>query len=265
MNTEKLANEQKIQELESKLRESEDKFAQCLREKEDFIYIASHDLKAPLRKLSTFVERLAEKSKDVLGKEGLGYLQRIENNIIAMQSMIDGLSALCNMEAGDFAKCDLQELLNETIKELERIIQEKKARITVSSLPIIEGNPLQLKEVFKNLITNSIIFQDISHSPKIDISARLLTDEEKISFQLPVDRVYCQLNFTDNGIGFQQEDAEKIFKPFERLHGKSTYPGNGLGLAICKRIINIHSGILYATGKENAGSLFVLILPQIHQ
>lgn len=266
MNIEKQLYEQKILELEKKLLESNNSLAYCQQEKEEFIYIASHDLKAPLRKLSTFAERLAQKSMDVLSEEALSYLQRIEITIKGMQSLIDGLSVLSNINAeDDFIKCDLNKLMDEVVKESAQIIKEKNASISVSSLPIIEAYPAQLKEVFKNLFDNSFTFQPEGQGPQINITSDLLTGEEKISFNLPVEKVYYQIKFQDNGIGFKQEYAEQILKPFERLHGRSAYPGNGLGLSISKKIINKHDGILYAQGNESAGSLFVLILPQIRQ
>jgi len=266
MTTKKKSYEEKIVELENKLLQRTLDLKMCQKENEEFIYIASHDLKAPLRKLSTFSSRLSEKAGNLLGQEGLSYLQRIEKTVAAMQSLVDSLSALSEIETGiNFVNCDLNLIMNQLIKELEEIFQQKNATIKISQLPIIEANAAQMKEVFKNLINNSLLFQPEGQAPQIIVTSELLNREEKTDYNLDSGKEYYKIEFTDNGIGFNQEYANQIFKPFKRLHGKSTYPGNGLGLAICKKIVIMHQGNMYAKGNENAGSLFVLILPQIHE
>ena len=253
---------QKVVQPQQKAQASEADFINCLKEKEEFINIAAHELKAPLRKITTFSQRLAEKC-DQLNEEALAYLKRIENNIEIMQSLIDDLSAFSQIPANaDFAKCDVDILINEVLKESATLVKENNAAVHFTALPSLECNPKLLKEVFKNLIDNSIKFQPKGQDAEISIESQLLNEEEKIKLELPVDLTYYKITFADNGIGFEQENASKVFKPFQRLNGKSEYAGNGLGLAICKKIIDMHKGLLYATGILNTGCLFVLILPQ---
>ena len=253
---------QKLLQSQQKL-QSEAALINCFKEKEEFIYIAAHELKAPLRKITTFSERLTEKCDNKLNEEALAYLKRIEKNIEIMQSLIDDLSNLSQIEANaNFVKCDLEILINEVLKESAVSIEENNAAIHFTEFPSLECNPKLLKEVFKNLIDNSIKFQPKGQDAQIKIESQFLNNEEKITLQLPVDAVYCKITFADNGIGFEQENADKVFKPFQRLNGKSEYAGNGIGLAICKKIIDIHNGLLYANGNVNAGCVFVLILPQ---
>jgi len=262
MNTKKPAKQQTIRELEMKLEKSSTDLTSCMKEKEEFIYIAAHELKAPLRKITTFSERLKEKSQQ-LSDESLLYLERIEKNIACMQSMINGLSKLAEIEPENFEKVDLNLLIQQIIENDAAVIEEKKAEITIAELPVVEGNAFQLKEVFKNLINNSLKFQPESQTPKITIQSQLLSEDEKIKFNFDAGKVFYEIKITDNGIGFRGENAGKIFQPFIRLNGKSEFPGEGLGLAISKKIIKMHNGVLYANAAEDSGSFFVIIIPQI--
>jgi hypothetical protein len=266
MTTENSLYTQRIIDLEKKLEQSRNDLDCCKKEKSEFIYIASHDLKTPLRKLTTFTERLVEKSGAQLNEEALSYLQRIEKNVSFMQSLIDGLSELSEIETNvHFEICDLNKVIKGVLEESEALLKTNDAVVHLSTLPTLDCSALLLKKVFKNIINNSIKFQPEGQVPQIYIESDLLKVQEKINFNLPVEEVYYKIKFADNGIGFNEEDARKILKPFERLNGRAAYPGNGLGLAICNKIIKMHHGIFYAEGKENGGSLFVLILPSILQ
>lgn len=266
MTTEKSLYNQRITDLERKLERSRNDLDRCKKDKDEFIYIASHDLKAPLRKLITFSELLLQKSGEQLSEEAFSYLQRIEKNVSSMQSLIDGLSELSEIETNvHFAKCDLNKIINEVLKESEAILKKNDAAVHLSTLPTLDCNALLLKKVFKNIIDNSLKFQPKGQAAQISIESHLLKIEEKINLHLQVEEIYYKIKFADNSIGFNEEDAAKILKPFERLNDRSAYPGNGLGLAICNKIIKIHHGMFYAKGQENAGSLFVLILPAILQ
>jgi signal transduction histidine kinase len=236
----------------------------CKNAMDEFIDIASHDLKAPMRKLRTFSERLIEKAEG-LNEDAMMYVKRIERTVVSMQSLIDGLTALANIGTEfDFISCDLNETVNEVLTDFSDLIKKEQAEIHVEELPIIEAASELMKEVFKNLFDNALKFQPKEHIAEITISSKELANEEKIKFNLPINKVYFQIKFADNGIGFNEENADVILKPFVRLNGNSTYPGNGLGLAFCKKIIEMHAGIFVAKGKENNGSVFTLILPQIH-
>jgi signal transduction histidine kinase len=266
MSTENLQYEQRITELEKKLQLMAYHLESCKKEKNEFIYLASHDLKAPLRKVATFVERLIPFTKSQQNEDAFSFIERIKKNVLRMQSLIDDLSAFCEIEAPpDFEKCDLNILMNEVLEGLAIKLKEKAATIHLSDLPALYCDPSQLKMVFKNIIDNAIKFQPKSEAAELTISSDLLNEHEKIKYHLPAEKSYYEIRFTDNGIGFNDEDAAQILKPFVRLNGQSAYPGNGLGLAACDKIIKLHNGIFYAKGIENKGSVFVLILPEFLQ
>jgi len=182
-----------------------------------------------------------------------------------MQSLIDDLSKLSEIEAKDFEKCDLNDILNAVLEESSARWEINSAVIHISDLPVIYGNTAQLKLVFKNIIDNAVKFQPEDQSPEISISADVLKEEEKTKYHLPTENVYYEIKFADNGIGFNDKEGMEILKPFVRLNGKSSYAGNGIGLAVCDKIIKLHNGIFYAKAIENKGSVFVLILPEFLQ
>ena len=265
MSTENGVMGQRIIELEKELKQAYEDLHCCKKEKEEFIYIASHDLKAPLRKLSTFTERLIRLAGEDLNQDALSCIARIQKNVFSMQSLIDDLSKLSEIEAKDFEKCHLNDILNAVLEESSARWEINSAVIHISDLPVIYGNTAQLKLVFKNIIDNAVKFQPEDQSPEISISADVLKEEEKTKYHLPTENVYCEIKFADNGIGFNDKEGMEILKPFVRLNGKSSYAGNGIGLAVCDKIIKLHNGIFYAKAIENKGSVFILILPEFLQ
>jgi signal transduction histidine kinase len=231
----------------------------------DFIDMAVHDLDAPLRKLSLLVGMLMDKlSPD---KDTQVYIERIENCVGDMRSLIDDLSVLAKVSSGkrEYTSCKLNSIIEQSLEDLPLTAKEKEAVINKYSLPEIEGDAEQYYCLFRNLIENAIKFSKKDTTPEIHIQSSVLNDNEKDQFHLPPDRLYYKIEIADNGIGFKKEFSEKIFRPFVRLHGKSQFPGNGMGLAICKKIMNIHQGIIYAEGMENEGARFTLVLPETHR
>ncbi len=266
MSRENLLNEQRITELEKKLQQVTADLNCCKKEKDEFIYMASHDLKAPLRKLITFTDRLVRQAGKDLDENALSCIERIQKNVLSMQSLIDDLSAFSEIEAPlHFDKYDLNNLINEVLEKLDTQLKENATTIHLSPLPTLNCNPSQLKIVFENIIDNAIKFKQKELSATITIWSNLLKEEEKIKFNLPPEKVFYQIRFADNGIGFNEDDATQILKPFVKLNGQSSYPGIGLGLAVCNKIVKLHKGIFYAKGIENKGSVFVLILPEFLQ
>jgi light-regulated signal transduction histidine kinase (bacteriophytochrome) len=251
--------EDKIEQLSRALESYKKNYA-------EFIDIATHDLEAPLRKLSMLIERLTSKYKNISENdaETLEWITRINGCIRDMRSLIDGLSELAavNENPMGYASCNVGKIVKEVLHDLEPVIKEKKAVIKESNLPTIQGMETQLNQLFKNLLENAIRFGKKNISPQIDISSYRINDEEKKLSDLQQTRVYYKIEISDNGIGFKQEYAQKIFQPFVRLNGKSAFAGNGLGLAICKKIIDNHKGILFAESMENTGTRFILILPE---
>ena len=261
MDTQNLLLE-RIDHLENELQKATEDLQNQKIHNEEFILIASHDLQAPLRKLSTFVERLNNKTKDIPGEEITNYTDRILSTVKNMRSLIEGLAELSTVTTleNTFEKIDLNSLLNNII---QNALPEQKKNISFSDLPFIPGNYIQMKHLFENLFDNAIKFQKKDISLQLTIHAEQLKEEEKFNLDLLPNKKYTKIEISDNGIGFEQQYAEKIFQPFQRLFGKSEYAGNGLGLAICKKIAEKHNGKLYAKGIKNTGATFILILPEI--
>ncbi len=233
-------------------------------ELEGFAYIASHDLQEPLRKLTAFSDRLQSKFGDKLGDEGKLYLDRMAAAAENMRILIDDLLEFSRTARSEnhFSKQDMTSLLKAAMSDLEVKIEESEAIIEATALPVIDVIPVQIKRLFVNLLSNSIKFKNGGQSPVIRISCDRLTDPEKKNHGLQPGKEYIRLTVQDNGIGFENEYAEKIFQIFQRLHGKHEYPGSGIGLAICKKIVENHNGIIYAKSEQNQGSLFIVILPE---
>lgn len=230
----------------------------------EFMDLAVHDLDAPLRKLTVLVGMLTTK---VAGNNDVqSYIERIEHCVVDMRSLIDDLSAFGKINADDikFVSCAVNEVVQLALQDMPPVIKEKQAVISIVSLPVIDADLNQLVRLFEILIENAITFSKTGTVPEVQILSSVLTIDEKDHLNLEHGRVYHKIEINDNGIGFNNEYAEKIFKPFTRLHGKSQFPGNGIGLAICKKIVDNHDGIIYAEGRENEGAKFILILPESH-
>ena len=229
-----------------------------------FSYIASHDLQEPLRKILTFSNRLQVKAKDSLSEEAKTYLGKIDVASVRMTSLIKDLlnyTRITNKEEL-FELTDLNETLTDILLDFELLIEEKKAIIKSEPLPTIEAIPMQMNQLFCNLIGNALKFSKAGVSPVINIFSRMLSIEEiKEYADLNQKSSYCEIIFKDEGIGFDQQYAEKIFIIFQRLSQPGLFTGTGIGLAICKKITDQHHGKIFAISKENVVAAFHVILP----
>ena len=228
---------------------------------EEFAYVASHDLQEPLRKISVFGDRLLAVEKE-LGKDNRIYLKKIIDSSLRMQALIDDLLIISRISHDkSFQQFSLQTILNEVLLLLEHKIEKQKAIIKSDPLPTAEIIPSQFRQLFQNLLSNSLKFIKPGVQPKIDITWKYLTQTDVSKFSIAKSRRYLEIRFSDNGIGFENEYAGRIFAIFQRLHGKAEYEGTGIGLAICKKIVENHGGVILASGELGKGSTFTVIIP----
>lgn len=233
-------------------------------ELEEFAYVASHDLQEPLRKLSTFGERLRNRNGDQLSEEGIVYLNRMMASAESMRVLIDNLLEFSRVTRiqHPFEKADMSRLVREVLEELDLSIEDSHATIMLQHLPAIEVMPLQIKQLFSNLVTNALKFRQPGIPLRVTIRSEKLTRTEKEKYKLRAGKIYYRFEVADNGIGFEEMYAERIFQLFQRLHGKAEYPGSGIGLAICRKIADNHHGLIMAESVPGKGATFSIILPE---
>lgn len=233
-------------------------------ELEEFAYVASHDLQEPLRKISTFGQRLQLKMGNSLGQDGNIYINRMMIATDNMRKLIDNLLELSKISQNKqpTEQVDLSFIFSEVLEELDLKIDETNTRIKIDTLPVLEAIPSQMQQLFANLINNCIKFRKKDVPLHIHIGSEKVNALIKKDFNLsPADEFFC-ISIQDNGVGFEQEYAEKIFQIFQRLQGKSEYPGTGIGLSICKKIVTNHKGHIYAKSELGEGATFFIILPE---
>ncbi|MEP7321892.1 MAG: CHASE3 domain-containing protein [Saprospiraceae bacterium] len=229
-----------------------------------FNHIASHDLQEPLRKIQTFISRITEKEMANMSPAGKEYFSKIQTSAKRMRVLIDDLLAFSRMNKIEkvFEDTDLNVLLDNARQELAQAIEEHKALISSDPLPVLSVIPFQIQQLFTNLISNSLKYSKPGVVPIIKIQC------EKAAFNLnsnthpDTHHRYYKISFIDNGLGFDQKYAENIFLLFYRLHQDSEYPGTGIGLSICKKIVENHYGFISASSKVNEGATFNILLPE---
>ena len=241
-----------------------DELARSNRELEDFAFVASHDLQEPLRKIRAFGNRLESGYNDVIDERGRDYLARMLNAAERMSMLISDLLAFSRVSTRgkDFDDVNLKTAVESILGDLEIAITEKSAQINVGDLPTVRGDKSQLEQVFLNLLSNALKFQSEGVTPVVNVSAQDATEEETKDLLLSEEYEWTKITVSDNGIGFDQSFAEKIFAPFQRLHGRSEYKGTGIGLAVCRRIVERHNGQITATSAPGKGVTFSIIMPK---
>jgi light-regulated signal transduction histidine kinase (bacteriophytochrome) len=216
--------------------------------------VASHDLKEPVRKIKTYYNRIMDEFDNTLPEKVKTYLERMNSATNRMYAMIEGVlnySKLGNLEQ-TFRPVNLQEIIKEIKTDLDVLIQAKNAEITSKELPVINGSPILLYQLFYNLILNSLKFSKKEVPPQIRISGQKVREEGKDFFEITL---------SDNGIGFEPQFEKEIFGAFTRLNPLDEYEGTGLGLALCKKIVERHHGTLWAKGRVMEGATFSVRLP----
>lgn len=258
-------SEQKIKKLNLQLLENNDQLKNTIEELDRFAYVASHDLQEPLRKILIFSDKLEQGYKDALGNDAASYLEKIVKSSERMHQLINDLlkfSRYTNDNFG-FEKTDLNQVLKDVLSDVEMEIQKKKAKVIVEDLPTIWAIPSQMRQVFQNLISNSLKFSRDGVDPEIVISGKRTSASEVFGIsRKSTNDNYYQIYFSDNGIGFDSKYAKEIFVVFKRLHSYHDFEGTGIGLSICKKIIEKHNGFITAESALNEGSTFTITLPE---
>jgi light-regulated signal transduction histidine kinase (bacteriophytochrome) len=233
-------------------------------ELESFNYIASHDLKEPLRKIQTFTSRIIEKGEDLLPQDTIYYFDKIVSSASRMQLLIEDILMFSQTTANEksFEKTDLNLVLQEVKIILSTSFEEKKATIEYNELPAIMAIPFQMQQLLLNLISNALKYGKESVAPYIKISSSVV-DSSLLESSVLISNAtsYNLISVEDNGIGFEEQYADKIFDLFTRLHEKNQYSGTGVGLAICKKIIYNHQGFITTQSSIGQGSVFNLYFP----
>lgn len=229
------------------------------RELEEFAYVASHDLQEPLRKIMAFGDRLRSKYGMVLDEVGQDYLLRMQNAAARMQSLISDLLNLSRISTRGqpFEAVDLHLIVADVLRDLETAIEQQRGIINIGDLPVITADPVQMRQLFQNLLGNALKFHRPGVAPVIKISSQLVQEP---TAAYPV----YWLDIGDNGIGFDEKYVTRIFQPFQRLHGAQSYEGTGMGLAICRRIVERHGGVISAKSQPGVGTTFRITVPAGH-
>jgi PAS domain S-box-containing protein len=229
------------------------KLEQSNRDLQEFAYVASHDLQEPRRKVQAFSDLMISEYGDALDETGRDYMKRMDSACQRMMTLITDLLSFARVStrAQPFTEVDLNTVAQDVVSDLENQIESTQGRIEICKLPMIEADPTQMHQLLQNLISNALKFHHEGNSPLVKVSAKINGDA-------------CQISVEDNGISFDIQYLDRIFKPFERLHSREEYEGSGMGLAICRRIAERHGGKITAASASGKGATFIVTLP-IHQ
>ncbi len=257
--TERKRAEEKLQAFALRLERSN-------RELEQFASVAAHDLQEPLRKIQAFGDRLKTKCGASLSEDGQDYLERMLHAAIRMRTLINDLLTFSRLttKAQPFVPVNLAAVAREVVSDLEDRIQQTGAQVHLAELPTIDADPLQIRQLLQNLLGNALKFHRSDAVPLLRIDGKLLDRPGPDGPGRVEDSAVCQLLVQDNGIGFEEQYLDRIFDVFQRLHGRQEYEGTGMGLAICRKIVDRHGGSITARSAPGEGSTFIVTLP-VHQ
>jgi signal transduction histidine kinase len=244
---------------EEALREMTGQLERSNRELQDFASVASHDLQEPLRKIQAFGDRLTAKCGPQLGVEGRDYLQRMHGAAGRMRRLIEDLLTFSRVttRALPFEQVDLSRIAADVLDDLETRIEQSQAKVEVDPLPILQADPLQMRQLIQNLISNGLKFQKPDRPPQVRVSAEIVQEEKPDAAPMAM----CRLSVKDDGIGFDERYLDRIFTVFQRLHSRTEYAGTGVGLAICRKIAERHGGSITARSVPGQGAEFIVLLP----
>ncbi|MDB5250991.1 MAG: response regulator [Flaviaesturariibacter sp.] len=265
---ERRTSEEKIRLLNFQLLQNNDELKVINEELDRFAYVASHDLQEPLRKIMVFSDVLAMKLQGKVEPDVQNSLDKIVKASDRMQKLINDLLKFSRHASGteDFKNVDLNELVAEVVSDLEADIQRKEARVSFEALPVIQAIPSQLRQLFQNLIGNALKFSRPDTAPIVEIRSEVIENMKSTNSQgLTTARTFHRISISDNGIGFDGKYADDIFVVFKRLHSYHEFEGSGIGLSICKKIVDKHKGTITAHSTLNEGATFVITLPEEQQ
>ena len=231
---------------------------------ERFAYVSSHDLQEPLRKIQSFGDMLSRKHGTQLNEDGRDLIRRMQEAAGRMQALIQDLLAYSRVSSrhDGFQPVDLNGLLRDVLHDLDVVIHEKHARVQISPMPTLQGDPLQLRQLVQNLLSNALKFSRPDAVPVVKVGYRIITDKSVCeSVGVSAETACHEITVSDNGIGFEQQYAERIFEAFQRLHGRGDYAGTGIGLAIVKKVVENHRGGVSVTSTPGEGTTFRVYLP----
>jgi signal transduction histidine kinase len=236
---------------EEKLQTTNRELERSNRELQDFAYVASHDLQEPLRKIQAFGDRLKSKYGGELATEGRDYLERIQNAAQRMSVLINDLLTFSRVKTKGqpFAPVDLNQVAREVLGDLEVRVQQSGGSVELDELPTVEADEVQMRQLLQNLIGNALKFRRPEEPPIVRVRAETATNN------------HCEISVEDNGIGFDEKYLDRIFTPFQRLHPRGEYEGTGMGLAVCRRIVERHGGEITARSAPGEGTTFIVTLP----
>jgi light-regulated signal transduction histidine kinase (bacteriophytochrome) len=238
-------------DAENALRKYATRLERSNRDLEDFAFIASHDMQEPLRKVRAFGDLLKTGYRANLDERGADYIDRMVNAAVRMQHMLDSLLAYSRVTTRGlpFQPVDLNAAAAAALEDLENRLHTTGGQVEVGPLPTIEADPQQMEQIFQNLIGNALKFHANGVAPQVRVEGRILPGD------------LTEIIVSDNGVGFSMEFADRLFQPFQRLHGRSAYEGNGVGLAICRKIAERHGGYITAHSTPGQGATFVVTMP----
>jgi signal transduction histidine kinase len=249
------AEVERREEVEERLRETLADLSRSNEELQQFAYVASHDLQEPLRKIRAFGDRLESVCEGSLHEKGADYLARMQNAARRMSELIEDLLTLSRVatQGRPFEPVDMNQVVRDVLGDLELRIQETGAQVDVDDLPQVDADPVQMRQLLQNLVTNGLKFRREGEAPVVHIAGKVVTG--------PGGEEELELSVADNGIGFDEQFAERIFGVFQRLHGRGDYPGTGIGLAVCRKIAERHRGTITASSPPGEGATFTVRLP----
>ena len=262
---ERMNSEQKVMELNRQLLDKFDRLESANKDLDRVAFMASHDLQEPLRKIRMFCDLLYTKSKDKLDPEAIDNIQRIQKAAGRMQDLIKDIFTFTKISDAEisFANTNLNDHIRDVLVDLENIVVEKKAKIIIDPLPTLQLIPGLMRPLFFNLLGNSLKYSKKDIPPVIHIRTEFNSDDDhKLpGFKEKNGNRYCRILIEDNGIGFDQQYAKQIFDMFKRLHTNSEFEGTGIGLALCKKIMEKHNGFISALSRPNEGTTFIISFP----